>query len=49
MAFNRETYFKLLAFAEHQGLMNEPFDKVLKMFNDPDRLTEPEAEVIIDL
>ena len=49
MAFNRETYFELLAFAERQSLMNEPFDKVLEMFNDPDRLQEPKAEVIIDL
>ena len=38
----------LLRFAERMGLMNEPFDKVWDMWNDPDRLPEPPAEVTID-
>ena len=43
----REQFFELQAFAEHQALMNEPFDKVLNQFFDANRLPEPPAQVTI--
>ena len=30
------------------GLMNESFKKVWEMYNDPNRLPEPPAEITID-
>lgn len=44
----RETLFELEQFAERMNLMNEPFEKVWAMFNDPDRLPEPPAQVVIN-
>ena len=44
---NREQLFELHAFAERHALMNEPFDKVVNQFRDPNRLPEPPAIVVI--
>lgn len=48
MAASLKVLQDLLRFAERMGLMNEPFEKVWEMYNDPNRLPEPPAEIIID-
>lgn len=48
MAASIKDLEEFIRFAERMNLMNEPFDKVWEMFNDPNRLPEPPAEVIID-
>lgn len=46
---DKKTLFELVAFAKHMSLMNEPIEKVLALFNDPYRLHECPAEIIIKL
>lgn len=44
---DRKTLQEFVAFAKRMSLMNEPVEKVWAEFNDPNRLPEPPAEVII--
>ena len=39
---------EFMRFAERMSLTNEPFEKVWEMYNDPNRLPEPPAEITID-
>ena len=48
MAASIKDLEELMRFAERMGLMNEPFEKVWEMYNDPNRLPEPPAEITID-
>lgn len=44
---NKQTLKDLIRFAKNQSLMNEPFEKVWNMYNNPNRLPNPPKEVII--
>lgn len=48
MAASIKDLEELMRFAERMGLMNEPFEKVWEMYNDPNRLPEPPAEITIN-
>lgn len=48
MAATRKDLEEFMQFAERMNLMNLPFEKVWEMYNDPNRLPEPPAEVIVD-
>lgn len=48
MAASIKDLEELMRFAKRMSLMNEPFEKVLEMYNDPNRLPEPPAEITID-
>lgn len=47
-AGTRKDLEELSRFAKRMNLMNEPFIKVWEMYNDPNRLPEPPAEITID-
>lgn len=49
MAATREDLEELDRFVKRMHLENEPFDKVWEMFNDPNRLPEPPAEITIEM